>query len=110
MTHELDVCIMWADAAAECRRQPDDPTSASIVGDWECKFYAGNLEKGLGRAFVGLMDDMGANVLLAGMCSNSEHPQLRSYFRPRRRPYPYFKLSPLQPSNEAIFVNQLKGE
>jgi hypothetical protein len=101
---------MWADAASQCRRQPDDPSSASLISGWECKFYAGNLDKTLGRAFVGLMDDMGSNVRMAGMCSNSVHPQLRSYFRPRRRPYPHFRLSPLEPSNEAIFVNQLKGE
>jgi len=110
MTHELDVSIIRAEDATECRRQPDDPPSASLVGGWECKFYSGNLRKGLGRAFVGLIDDMGSNVRLAGFCSNSVHPQLRDYFQPQRRPYPHFLLTPLQPSNENIFVNQLKGE
>jgi hypothetical protein len=37
------------------RRSP----SASLIGGWECKFYAGTLDKGLGRAFVELVDDMG---------------------------------------------------
>ena len=110
MTHELDVCIMRGDEADRCRLQPDDPRPASLVGGWECKFYAGNLQKESGRAFVGLMDDMGTNVRLSGLCSNSLHPQLRKYFRPQRRPYPHFRLTPLAPSNEAIFVNQLKGE
>jgi hypothetical protein len=56
------------------------------------------------------MDDMGSNVRQSGMCSNSAHPQLRDYFRPQRRPFPHFHLTPLERSNEDIFVNQLKGE
>ena len=110
MTHELDVCIMRGDDAERCRHQPDDPRSASLVGGWECKFYSSNLRKDSGRAFVGLMDDMGTNVRLSGLCSNSDHPQLREYLQPRRRPYPHFRLTPFAPSNEDIFVNQLKGE
>jgi hypothetical protein len=112
MTHELDVCIMRAANARACRdlRSLDDPQAASLIAGWECKFYAGNLEKGLGRAFIGLMDDMGSNVRQSGMCSNSVHPQLRDYFQPQRRPFPHFHLTPLEPSNEDIFVNQLKGE
>ncbi len=112
MTHELDVCIMRATDARACRnaQSRDDPQAASLIGGWVCKFYPGNLDKGLGRAFVGLIDDMGSNVRLSGMCSNSSHPQLLSYFQPQRRPQPHFRLTPLQPSNENIFVNQIKGE
>jgi len=110
MTHELDVCIMRGDDANRCRQEPDDPPPASLVAGWECKFYAGNLQKGLGRAFVGLVDDMGNNLRVSGFCSNSVHPQLRDYFRPQRRPHPHFRLTPLEPSNEDIFVNQIKGE
>jgi hypothetical protein len=110
MTHELDVAIMRAEAADQCRQQPDDPPSASLVAGWECKFYAGNLDKGLGRSFVGLIDDMGGNLRLSGLCSNTVHPQLRDYFQPQRRPYPHFYLTPLRESNENIFVNQIKGE
>ena len=90
MTHELDVCIMRGDDAEKCRVKPDDPQSASLVGIWECKFYAGSLQKGTGRAFVGLMADMGRNVRLRGFCSNSVHPQLRKYFQPKQRPHPHF--------------------
>ena len=64
MTHELDVCIIRSEDADKCRRMPDDPPAASLIAGWECKFYAGNLQKGLGRAFVGLIDDMGTNVRL----------------------------------------------
>ncbi|MDD2711075.1 MAG: hypothetical protein PHV34_24110 [Verrucomicrobiae bacterium] len=112
MTHELDVCLMRAADARACRNPDsfDDPQAASLVAGWECKFYAGNLQKGLGRAFVGLVDDMGSNLRLCGLCSNSFHPQLRDYFRPQRRPHPHFCLTPLEPSNENIFVNLIKGE
>lgn len=110
MMHELDVCIVRGNDAVKCREQRNDPRAASLVGGWECKFYAGNLRKESGRAFVGLMDDMGTKVRLSGLCSNSVHPQLRKYFQPRRRPYPHFRLTPLDRSNEEIFVNQIKGE
>jgi hypothetical protein len=110
MTHELDVCIMRAEDAAQCRQLPDDPPPACVIGGWECKFYAVNLQKGLGRAFVGLIDDMGNNLRLSGLCSNAGHPQLRRYFQPQRRPHPHFQLTPLEPSNENIFINQIKGE
>jgi hypothetical protein len=110
MTHELDVCIMRAEDARDCRQRPDDPSAASLVAAWECKFYAGPLQKVLGRAFVGLIDDMGSNVRLSGLCSNSIHSQLLNYFKLKRRPHPHFRLTPLEPSNEDIFVNQIKGE
>lgn len=110
MTHELDVCIMRADDAVRCRRQPDDPPAASVIVGWECKFYAGNLQKALGRTFVGLIDDMGSNLRISGLCSNADHPQLRHYLKPARRPYPHFLLTPQNKSNEQIFVNQIKSE
>ncbi len=110
MTHELDVCIMRREDADRCRLEPDDPPPASLIAGWECKFYAGNLQKSLGRAFVGLIDDMGTNVRLTGLCSNSDHPQLRGYLQPQRRPYAHFRLTPLKQSNEDIFVNQIKAE
>ena len=109
MTHEVDVAIMRAADARSCRQNPDDPSAASLVGCWECKFYAGALQKGLGRAFIGLVDDLGTNVRMTGFCSNSDHLQLRDYMEPQRRPHPYFRLTPLYPSNEDVFVNELKG-
>jgi len=109
MTHELDVCIMRGKDAVQCRDQPDDPSSASLVAGWECKFYDSNLPKGLGRAFVGLIDDMGTNVRLSGFCSNLSHQQLKLYFKPQRRPDRHFDLTPLNPRNENIFVNQIAG-
>jgi hypothetical protein len=109
MTHELDVCVMRHFDAQKCRQVPDDPESASLVAAWECKFYGGDLDKALGRAFVGLLDDMGNSVRVTGLCSNTGHPQLRMYLRPQNRPHPNFDLTPLHRSDEQIFVNQLKA-
>ena len=110
MTHELDVCIMRADAAQECRRQPNDPPASSVFGAWECKFYDNPLDKHLARAFVGLVDDMGTNLRLAGFCSNRTHGQMRNYFQPQRRPYPHLLLTPLDPTSETRFVGVLSAE
>src|SRR5262245_30342971 len=74
MTHGLDVARMRAAEARNCRRQPDDPAPRSLVAAWECKFYGGTLQKVLGRAFVGLIDDMGTKIRVSGLCSNVEHP------------------------------------
>lgn len=110
MTHELDVCIMRADAAQECRRQPNDPPASSVFGAWECKFYDTHLDKHLARAFVGLVDDLGTNIRLDGFCSNQTHDQMKDYFQPRRRPHPHLLLTPLDPASETRFVGVLSAE
>lgn len=110
MTHELDVCIMRADDAQKCRDHPDDPACASVFGAWECKFYDQELQKHLARAFVGLVDDLGSNVRLTGLCSNKTHGQMRDYFQPQRRPYPHLLLTPLDPASETRFVGLLSAE
>lgn len=109
MRHEIDVAIIRGADAAKCRAQPDDPPAASLVAGWECKFYTRQLDKGLGRAFVGLIADMGRNYRGAGMCSNQTHPQLNDYFRPKERPHPHFSLTPLNQGNELVFVNQIRA-
>ena len=110
MMHELDVGILRASEAQSCRTGNTHPIAASLVAGWECKFFAGTLDKGLGRAFVGLMDDMGSNPRLSGLCSNATHSQLREYFKPQRRPYPHLNLAPLIVANEELFVGEIKIE
>lgn len=110
MTHELDVCIMRAESAQACRQQPNDPPASSVFGAWECKFYDQSLDKHLARAFVGLVDDLGTNIRLAGFCSNRTHTQMRDYFKPQRRPYPHLLLTPLDPTSETRFVGVLSAE
>lgn len=107
MTHEIDVCVMKASEGSACRTKPDDPKSSSVIAAWECKFYSGNLDKNLGRAFVGLISDLGTKYRASGLCSNSSHTQLRDYFSPKNRPDPHFELSPLHPDNENSFVSDL---
>jgi hypothetical protein len=60
------------------------------------------------RNGVVLVKDMGG-LLQKGLCSNTSHPQLKLYFRKATAPFPHFELTPLNSSNEDIFVNQLKG-
>jgi hypothetical protein len=110
MTHELDVCIMRAQDAQNSRMQPNDPSAASLVGAWECKFYDKPLKKHLARAFVGLVDDLGTNIRLAGFCSNKTHDQMRSYFQAQRRPYPHLLLTPLDSWSENRFVGVLSAD
>jgi hypothetical protein len=110
MTHEIDVCIMRGDDANACRARPDNPGVASVFAAWECKFYDAALDKHLARAFVGLVDDLGSNYRMAGFCSNQDHPQMRNYFQPQRRPYPHLRLSPLLPNSESRFVSTLAAE
>jgi hypothetical protein len=110
MTHELDVCIMKAETAEACRARPNNPPASSVFAAWECKFYGGQLDNHLARAFVGLVDDLGTNYRLAGFCSNQEHPEMRKYFQPQRRPYPHLRLSPLDASSETRFVATLSAE
>ena len=110
MTHELDVCIMRAEAAQACRQQPNDPAASNVFGAWECKFFDQSLDKHLARAFVGLVDDLGTNIRLAGFCSNRTHTQMRDYFQPQRRPYPHLLLTPLDPTSERRFVGVLSAE
>jgi len=107
MTHEIDVCVMRASEADACRLNPGDPRAASVVAACECKFYSGTLEKSLGRAFVGLVSDLGNNHRLTGLCSNSGHSALKDYLSLKKRPDPHFQLSPLHPNNENLFVNDL---
>ena len=111
-THELDVCILKAEHARKCRdlRSLDDPPASSLVCGWECKFYAGSLPKASGRAFVGLLDDMGSKIGLSALCSNSDNPRLRHYFSLQRRPHFHYELTPLRPDVETSFVEQLKLE
>ena len=111
-THELDVCIMKADHARKCRdfHSLHDPPASSLVCGWECKFCAGNLPKVSGRAFVGLLDDMGSKIRLSALCSNSDNSRLRNYFSLQRRPHFHYALTPLRPDTETSFVEQIKLE
>jgi hypothetical protein len=109
MKHELDVSLMRAEDADTCRQNANDPGANSLIGGWECKFYAGTLDKALGRQFVGLVKDLGSNIRDRGLCSNATNQQLRLYFKPKDRPFPHFQLTPLEPANENIFVGQLAG-
>ena len=110
MIHELDVCVMRAEDAQTCRDRPNDPSAASLIAAWECKFYDTPLKKELARAFLGLVDDLGNNVRLTGFCSNKTHDQIRDYFQAKNRPYPHLVLTPDDPWSETRFVGVLSAD
>src|ERR1035441_64552 len=84
-----------------------EPTKKAVLETREMLDKAG---KHLARAFVGLVDDLGTNLRLAGFCSNRTHRQMRDYFQPQRRPYPHLLLTPLDPISENRFVGVLSAE
>lgn len=112
MRHELDVCIMEAAPATKCRAKSKDPKSTGLIVGLECKFYGKRLDKVLGRAFMGLMADMGTKPRMSAVCSNSENPNLLDFFSLKGRPRAHFNLTPLPANiaNEQAFVAQIKGE
>lgn len=110
-SHELDVSIIRHPDANACRIAPKhNPNGSALIAGWECKFYDDTLDTVLGRAFVGLLDDLGTNVRESGLASNVASQSLRDYLEPQRRPYPHFHLSPLNSAEETRFVERLKSE
>lgn len=110
MLHEIDVSILSSREAERCREANVNPRPSSLVGAWECKFYGGNLQKEVGRTFVGLLADMGSSYRVSGICSNSENSQLRLYCSKKTRPYAHFLLAPRMQDAEEHFVAHVKTE
>ena len=110
MSHELDVSILRSIDAQRCREGLTSPKAASLVVALECKYYGGSLPKESARTFVGLIDDMGRNFRLSGLCSNSWNRDIGLYFSPKRRPYSHFGLGPLNTNAETRFLEQAKIE
>ncbi len=105
-THEIDVSIYDHRRADAVRRHNALPGSNYLYGAVECKFYDSTLGTSLGRAFVGLVDDCGA-LVLKSFATNGKSDGLRKYFRQKRRPDPFFTLSPLRPKTVTRFLNKV---
>lgn len=56
--HELDVAVLTAAEAENCRRHGVSPRSSRVHIGIECKFYASSLQLGLARGFLGLVSDL----------------------------------------------------
>ncbi len=106
--HEIDVSIYEHDKADQVRARPGTlPTARPLLGALECKFYDSNLGTGLGRAFVGLVDDCGS-LQVKCFVTNGTHPGLASYFSKGQRPQPFFNLSPLTAGHADRFVRDIE--
>jgi hypothetical protein len=64
LIHEADVLVLLAEEAQMCRYNHVPPRSHRTLIATECKFYASNLQLGLGRAFVGLCSDLSSRECL----------------------------------------------
>jgi hypothetical protein len=109
MLHEVDVCIIHKRNADICRAKDSDPNHRALVVGIECKFYTKDLDKSLGREFLGLVTDMGSPVRLTLMCSNQSSDKIKQFFTPKKRPTPVFDLSPLTKTTEDDFLSEIRA-
>jgi hypothetical protein len=106
--HELDVSLYDDDAADKVRQTPNlFAKSNKLYVAVECKFYDSTLGTGLGRTFVGLVDDCGT-LQMRLFCTNGFSQGLARYFSQRSRPNPFFRLMPLRQDKELEFINFVK--
>lgn len=106
-THEIDVAVFDAERADTIRQTRAIPGVRQLHGAIECKFYDSTLGTGLGRAFVGLLDDCGS-LRLNSFATNGRNNGLARYFSKKNRPQPFFGLSPLRPSVSERFVSDVE--
>ncbi len=60
VAHECDVAVLYQDEADMCRQNPGIlPRHSKVLLATECKFYTVSLKLALGRAFLGLVADIG---------------------------------------------------
>jgi hypothetical protein len=71
---------------------------------FECKYYAGNLDIGLGREFVGLLADF-SSARSARLVTNSSSNSIRVYLTEKIRYRLSEQLVPGKTPAEALFIN-----
>jgi hypothetical protein len=81
--HECDLAVIDQVEAETCRRERVSPRSSKVVIAVECKFYATSLQLGLGRSFMGLVDDLSAKNPI--FVTNSSSESIEKLLSRRRR-------------------------
>ena len=108
--HEIDVSIVDGKHADDIRlRSGRLPSTRHVHSAFECKFYDSALGVVLGRAFVGLLDDCG-QLQAKAFLTNGKNSGLASYLGQKRRPDPFFELSPLNGSVETRLMSVIEQE
>jgi hypothetical protein len=106
--HEIDVSVVDHAQAERIRQRPSRlPSARSLRAVCECKFYDSTLGVALGRAFMGLIDDCGTLEFKA-LLTNGASAGLAQYLRQKRRPDPFFDVSPLIAASADRFVSVLE--
>jgi hypothetical protein len=103
-SHEIDVSLCDRSDADAVRQNPGRlPGTRGLRGAIECKFYDSHLGTVLGRAFVGLVHDLGGLVVMT-FVTNGQSAPLAAYLSKSARPQPFFAVSPLIANNRDRLV------
>ena len=102
-THEVDISIYDKFKADAVRQSTALPSTRSLHGAIECKFYDSSLGIDLGRGFYGLIADCGT-LRVKCFATNGNDTGLAKYFHPTTRPNVFFDMSPLRSGIEDRFV------
>lgn len=113
--HECDVAVLYRSEGVTCRRNRVHPRSAKIVLAVECKFYGTSLPLGLGRSFMGLGSDLGANDCYIVVNTTSPAIEKLLTHHKRRwehniRPQSTVSVNRLKNSFQKIFKNFIASE
>jgi len=107
-THEVDVSMYDSRKAQTVRATAGAlPGTVGLYGVIECKCYDSQLDTGLGRAFVGLIDDCGG-LQVKCFVTNGQSAGIARYFTQSRRPQPFFNVSPLIPDHADRLVHDVE--
>jgi hypothetical protein len=84
--HECDVAVLYKDEADICRNRQVDPRSSKLILAAECKCYINaTLGIGLGRSFLGLINDIYAGDRF--FVSTKDSSSVRKLFSKHNREY-----------------------
>ncbi|GAA5534932.1 hypothetical protein Dalu01_03350 [Deinococcus aluminii] len=109
-SHEIDVSIIDHNSAERCRARLEYPRmSQYLIGAIECKFYSGNPGVTLARTFAGLVSDASTNRIEA-FVFNRFSVEIAAFFSKVNSASCFENLSPLNPTDEEMFVNYIMNE
>lgn len=107
--HEFDISVIEANDAEAARRNQRAPGSGKAKIVFECKYYAGNLDIGLGREFVGLLADF-SSARSARLVTNSGSGSIRTYLTEKVKYRLNEQLVPGALAAETQFINAVADD
>lgn len=107
--HEFDISVLEAIHARAARANKRAPTSGKAKIVFECKYYAGTLDIGVGREFVGLLADF-SSARSARLVTNSASGSIRTYLTEKVRCRFNEQLVPGASAAETQFINAVADD